>query len=375
MDNTRGRSPSRGNAQHISPQPSPNHYSNTVPGVDPSVQQALTQGKFNTTHAFNNPFLATQQQGGLQPDPNQTSFYNNNQYHQNIYSDNQFGNQNLDQSYSGGAPFMYQNENLNNDFNQNYNLNQAFDMKPQYDMNSQSNINPAELSKVNSPQDQQSPGLQPPENQTQPSQPGSPASTNGQFYTPQHSRNASLDPSSAYSGVSFTQHRRAPSEHSDVSSAQHSPYLAHAEINNTGVDLGHSPYLGAQQPDSSNTFGIEAFNLGDQSYRSPRLMPHMEGNQPGPGMDGSGLLSQPMGIPVPDVYSTQPPPQYHIQPPVVPSNHHLRNTSVVSDIGQANQYAPPTINIEPAPVSRQQSFGIQGDEVEGALSPPSSSSR
>lgn len=374
MDNTRGRSPSRGNAQHISPQPSPNHFANTVPGVDPSVQQALTQGKFNTAHAFGNPFLATEQQGGLQPDPNQTNFYSNSQYNPNIYSDNQFGGQTLDQSYNNSG-FMYQSENMN-DYNQNYPLNQAFDIKTQYDMTPQSNnINPAELSKVNSPQDHQLPGLQPPENQPQSSQPGSPASTNGQFYTPQHSRNASLDPSSAYSGLSFTQHRRAPSEHSDVSSAQHSPYLAHAEIHNTGVDHSHSPYLGAQQPDSNNTFGIEAFNLGDQAYRSPRLMPHMEGHQPGPGMDGSGLLSQPMGIPVPDVYSAQGPPQFQIQPPVVPSNHHIRNTSVVSDIGQADQFAPPTINIEPAPVSRQQSFGPQDEGVEGALSPPSSSSK
>ncbi|ETI21920.1 hypothetical protein G647_05990 [Cladophialophora carrionii CBS 160.54] len=363
MDNTRGRSPSRGNAQHISPQPSPNHYPNTVQGVDPSIQQALTHGKFNTANVFNNPFLASQQQGVLQADPNQTTFYDNGQYHQNIYADNQFGGQNLGQSYNNGG-FIYQSDNMNNDFNQAYSMNQVFDMNPQ------NNVNPAELSKVSSPQDHQSPGLQPPENQTQSSQPGSPASTNGQFYTPQHSRNASLDPSSAYSGLSFTQHRRAPSEHSEVSSAQHSPYLAHAELHNTGVDLSHSPYLPAQ-PDSSNTFGIESFNLGDQAYRSPRLMPHLEGSQPGTGMDGSGLLSQPMGIPVPDVYSTQSPPQYHVQAPVVPSNH-MRNTSVVSDIGQADQFAPPTINIEPAPVSRQQSFGPQGDTMEGALSPPSS---
>ena len=375
MDNNRGRSPARGNAQHISPQPSPNLFSGPVPGVDPSVQQALTQGKFNTAaNAFSNPFLPSQQQGGLQPDPNQSNYYNNQQYHQNLYQDNQFGGQDLNQSYNNGGNFMYQNENVNSDFNQNYSLNQAFDMKTQYDINAQNNVNPAELSKVSSPQDNQSPGLQLPEQQKQPSQPGSPASTNGQFFTPQHSRNVSLDPSSAYSGVSFTQHRRAPSEHSDVSSAQHSPYLAHAEMNNPGVALGHSPYLPAQQ-DANNAFGMESFSLGDQQpYRSPRLMPHMEGNQPGPGMDGSGLhLSQPMGIPVPDVYTTQPP-QYQIQPPVVPSNH-LRNTSVVSDLGQADQYAPPTINIEPAPVSRQQSFGPAGEEMEGALSPPSSSSK
>ena len=318
-----------------------------------------------TANLYNQPFVPPHQQSGLQPDPNQTNFYDNNQYHQNIYQNNQFGGQELDQSYNNGG-FMYQGESMSNDLNQNYSLNQAFDMNPQ------NNVNPAELSKGNSPQDQQSPGLQPPENQ--PSQPGSPASTNGQFYTPQHSRNASLDPTSAYSGMSFQQHRRAPSEHSDISSTNHSPYLPHAEMHNPGVDIHHSPYLPAQ-PDTSNAFGMESFSLGDQtSYRSPRLMPHMESTQPALGVDGSGLhLSQPMGIPVPDVYTTQPP-QYQVQPPVVPSNH-LRNTSIVSDLGQADQFAPPTINIEPAPVSRQQSFGPQGETAEGALSPPSSNSK
>jgi transcription factor CRZ1 len=370
MDNIRGRSPSRGNAQHISPQPSPSHFPGAVPGVDPSVQQALTQGKFNTANPFNNPFLGSQQQGGLQPDANQSNYFSNGQFQQNLYSESQFGAPSLDQSYNNGA-FMYQGENLGNGFHPGYSMNQSFGMDPQ------NNINPAELSKVSSPQDQQSPSLQPPESQKQPSQPGSPASTNGQqFYTPQHSRNASLDPSSAWSGANFTQHRRAPSEHSDISSAQHSPYLAHAELHNAGVDLTHSPFLPAQ-PDTSNAFGMETFSLGDQvqaPYRSPRLMPHMEGGQPGPIMDGSGLhLNQSMGIPVPDVYTTQPP-QYHVQAPVVPSNH-MRNTSVVSDLGQADQFAPPTINIEPAPVSRQQSFGPQGEEMEGALSPPSSNSK
>ncbi|KIX05065.1 uncharacterized protein Z518_05937 [Rhinocladiella mackenziei CBS 650.93] len=364
MDSTRGRSPSRGNAQHISPQPSPNHIPTTVPGVDPSVRQALTTGKFNTSSAFNNPFLDPQQQsGGLQPNPADGNFYPNSQYTQSVFSESQFGGPNLDPSFSDNN-FMYQGENMPNEFTQTYSLNNTYDMNPQ------NNINPAELSKVSSPQDHPSPNLYPPENHS--SQPGSPASTNGQFYTPQHSRHASLDPSSAYgenySGINFQQHRRAPSDHSEISSAAHSPFLAHAELHEPG-DLNHSPFLPAQ-PDTSNAFGMESFSLGEQaSYRSPRLMPHMEGNQSGLGLNQQDLtLSQPMGIPVPDVYASQPP-NY---PPVVPSNH-MRNTSVVSEIGQADQFEPPTINIEPAPVSRQQSFGPQGEGTEGALSPPSSS--
>lgn len=357
MDNTRGRSPSRGNAQHISPQPSPNHFPAQVSGVDPAIHQALTSGKFNTSQAFTNPFLPTQQQGGLQSTSNDSSFYSNTQFHQNLYPEDQFGVPPLESSFPGNN-FIYQGENMPDDFNQTFSLNNPFEMNPQ------SNVNPAELSKVSSPQDHQSPNLFPPESHS--SQPASPASTNGQFYTPQHSRHASLDPSSAYSGVNFQQHRRAPSDHSDISSASHSPFLAHADLHEP-VDINHSPFLPAQ-PDTSNAFGMEAFSLGDQTaYRSPRLMPQMDASQQGLGLNQDLTLSQPMGIPVPDVYTTQP----TAYPPVVPSTH-ARNASLVSDIGQADQFQTPTINIEPAPVSRQQSFGPQGEAMEGALSPPSS---
>ncbi|KAK5557629.1 DNA-binding transcription factor [Exophiala xenobiotica] len=359
MDASRGRSPSRGNAQHMSRQPSPNQYNTSVPGVIPSVQAALTTGKFTNSQSFAGPFFDPQQQSGLQSGPTEQAFYADNQY-QTSFQDNQFAGQAFDPSFNNN--FIYPAGNMSNDF-QNYSMSNTYDMNPQ------ANINPADLSKVSSPHDQQSPGLQPPENL--PSQPGSPASTNGQFYTPQHSRHASLDPASAYgdgfSGMNFQQHRRAPSDHSEISSASHSPYLGHAELHETS-DLNHSPFLQAQ-PDTNNAFGMESFSLAEQaSYRSPRLMPHMEGTQQGLGVDQGLTLNQPMGIPIPNVYTSQAP----AYPSIVPSNH-IRNTSVVSEIGQADQFAPPTINIEPAPVSRQQSFGPQGELLEGALSPPTSS--
>lgn len=365
MDNTRGRSSSRGNAEHISPHPSPNNYQASVPGVNPSVQQALTAGKFTTSQAFNNPFLDSQQQGGLQSDPTEPRYYSSNQFPQDIFPENQFGGQNLDPSYSDNY-FLYQAENMPNEFDQTYSLNNP------YDLNSlNNNINPADLNKAPSPQDHQSPSLYPPE--TLPSQPASPASTNGQqFYTPQHSRHASLDPSSAYgenfSGINFQQHRRAPSDHSEISSATHSPYIGHAELHDP-VELNHSPLFPAQ-PDTSNAFGMESFSLAEQaSYRSPRLMPHMDTSLQlqGLGLNQDISLTQPMRMSVPEMYPTQ----SAAYPPVVPSNH-LRNTSVVSEIGRADQFEPPTINIEPAaPVSRQQSFGPQAEGTEGALSPPS----
>lgn len=283
--------------------------------MDPSVQQALQGGKFNTTH-FNNPFQ-----------------YQNPTYNQTAFQDNQL-------EYN--QEFMYQNQ-MSQDWQQNYALDPTYSM-------SQSNVNPADLSKVSTPQDHQSPNLLSPDHSSPGPQPGSPASTNGQFYTPQHSRHTSLDPASAYgefTGANFQQHRRAPSDHSDVSSANHSPYLAQAELNEP-LDPSHSPFLAAQQ-DTNNTFGMDQFSIGEVPYRSPRLMPTMEGLG----------VQQEMMMPPPEVYTTQP--------------DHIRGQSL--DMGQADQFAPPTINIEPAPVSRQQSFGPQGENLEGALSPPTSQSK
>ena len=343
MEQARGRSPSHGDRSRGT---SPHPYAQ-VSGVDPSVQEALTSGKFNTATNFSDPF----QQNVYQY--NQQQYQDNHQQfqeNQQQFQESQFSG-NLDQSFQN---YMYQQPAMQEQWQQNY------PMDPNY-MNQQSNINPADLSKVSTPQDQSSPNLLSPEHSSPGPQPPSPASTNGQYYTPQHSRHTSLDPASAYgevfAGTNFQQHRRAPSDHSDVSSAQHSPYLAQAEL---ASDAGHSPYLAAQQ-DTSNTFGMDSFSIGDQSYRSPRLMPQMETQQ---GLtQGLGVSSDAMGMPVPEVYTTQP--EYR------PA--HLRNQSL-GEMGRADQFAPPTINIEPAPVSRQASFGPDGGPLQGALSPPNSAS-
>jgi len=369
MDHTRGRSPSRGsNNRHISPSPSPHHYSGSISGVDLSVHRALTSGKFNTSPHFNNRFLGSQPPADLESSSSEAAFYANSQFNQGAFQDNPYSGSTLDPSYTDNS-FMFPGEGMPNDYSQDFSL------EPTYNVNQQNNINPADLSKVSSPQDQQSPNLLPPEAHS--SQPASPASTNGQFYTPQHSRHTSLDPSSAYGdgfqGLSFQHHHRAASDHSDVSSASHSPFLAQADLHDA-MEGNHSPFLPAQ-PDTSNTFGIDNFSLGEQqqqpppSYRSPRLMPHMEGNQQGLGLNPDAMLNQPMGmIPNSDLYASQSGGGGYVS--TLPSNH-MRHTSVVSDIGQAHQFEMPTINIEPAPVSRQGSFGPQGEPVEGALSPPS----
>ncbi|RMD39747.1 hypothetical protein DV735_g5393, partial [Chaetothyriales sp. CBS 134920] len=268
-----------------------------------------------------------------------------------MYQDNTFGGP-LDQSF----PHDYLYPQVAHDWQPNYSLD------PTFNVNQHNNINPADLS-VSTPDDQQSPNLLSPEHSSPGPQPPSPASTNGQFYTPQqHSRHTSLDPSSAYGdfqSAGFQHHRRAPSDHSDVSSASHSPYLAHAEA----AEPNHSPFLTAQQ-DSNNTFGIDNFSIAEQNvpYRSPRLMPQMDQGQHGLGVGHEMLLSQGMGIaPRSELYTTS----------VDLYSDHLRNQPLATEIGQADQFAPPTINIEPAPVSRQGSFGPQGEQLAGTLSPPS----
>lgn len=339
MDQPRGRSPSAGGQSHSrghSPQPYPQE---TVQGVDPAIHQALTSGKFTNT-AFANPNFDQQQ-----------NLYPSHDFNQVAFQDNQYGT-NLNPQFS--HDYIYNDPSLTNDWQP-----QNFSLDPNYTMNHQSNVNPADLSKVSTPQDNPSPSLLSPENHSSPGQQaGSPGSTNGQYYTPQHSRHTSLDPSSAYGDpyatAAFQNHRRNPSDVSDgLSSASHSPYLGHAELHDTMGDQSHSPFLAAQQ-DSANTFGMDSFSI-NEPYRSPRLLPSMEGQQIQMGHD---LLNPSMGLGGPEVYTTR------------PDSGHMRHASL-GDMGQADQFAPPTINIEPAPVSRQASFGPQGEQLEGALSPPS----
>lgn len=358
MDNQRGRISSQG-SRNQSPQPSPNQYLHTQQGLDPSIQpDTFTTNKFNTSlqnSTWQNPWAAQQMQNlqNMQA-MQQQQMYSHNQFNQNAYQDNQFSDPSLSQSLNPND--LYNAVDMNSgDFSQDMAyLNSGF-------INPQANINPAELSKLSSP-DQPSPasGLLSPDHNSPGQQNASPTSTNGQYQTPQHSRHVSLDPSSAYDtswqSMQF-QHRRMPSDqYSDVSSVHHSPYLGYADVNDN--DLNKSPYLSPQQND--NTFGLESVNIADQptsqpgsTYVSPRLMP-----QQGLGVESvmpkqelsTGLFNNSFQM----------------------GSLHNRNLSAVSDMGQADQFAVPNIQIDPAPISRQASFGPQGEiDQNNALSPPS----
>jgi len=305
----------------------------------------------------------------------QDNVYSNNQFNQNAYQNNQYNDPSLTHNLNPNDLYVGSDSMNTGDFNQDFSyLNQG------YQMNHQSNINPAELSKLSSP-DQASPGsgLLSPENQNSPGQQnGSPTIANGQYQTPQHSRHVSLDPASAYDlntmnamnamnnawqGMQFQQHRRMPSDQRSDVSSHHSPYMGHAELSDS-ADPNRSPFLYPQ--DNGNTYGLESVNIGDQAssqpgstYVSPRLMPQQ----------GLGLDSQmPKNELASNLFANQQTYQMDAM--------HNRNLSSVSDMGQADQYAVPNIMIDPAPVSRQGSFGPQGETgPNDALSPPPNSSR
>jgi len=302
----------------------------------------------------------------------QDNVYSNNHFNQNAYQNNQYNDPLLTQNLNPNDLFIGSDTMNTGGFSQDF----AY-LNQDYSLNHTSNINPAELSKLSSP-DQVSPGssLLSPENHNSPGlQNGSPTTTNGKFQTPQHSRHVSLDPASAYDlntinpmnntwqGMQFQQHRRMPSDQRSEVSSHHSPYMAHAEISES-VDPNRSPFLYAQ--DNGNTYGLESFNIGDQSssqpgstYVSPRLMPQQ----------GSGLDSQ---MPKNELGSNF----FGNQQTYQMNAMHNRNLSSVSDMGQADQYAVPNIMIDPAPISRQPSFDPPAEmDSNDALSPPPNSSR
>ena len=226
----------------------------------------------------------------------------------------------------------------------------------------------------------------------------SPSSQKRRMYSPNHSRNISLDPASAafsqgqqptdwsgMLGASFQQHRRAPSEHSDVSSSvAPSPFLPQADSFD-GYDQNHSPMLGAQHDHSlySDAFGIERFSLSDAQQQQQQQQQQRQGISPGHSPYVSPQMSPHQGLGIsqdnpftlsqndmsnsfnggagPQMYNGQVEQDYASFP--------MENK--ISDMGQAAQMAPPEINVELAPPSRTQMFEPHRmDNDLDALSPP-----
>lgn len=280
---------------------------------------------------------------------------------------------------------VYQNPSPNSSTGPEYDTSQLLD--PQ--IHQRQAVNPADLSRMSSPHTSPSSQLSP-QDQMQPPQhpssPMSPPSSAGAYYTPQHSRHASLDPSAAsylasqprpdwqaiMGSMSFQGHRRAPSEVSDVSSAAHSPYMSQHESFD-GVENNPSPLLAPQDPSLyDSSLGIESFTISDQQqqqglspgqspYISPQLMP-----QQGTDLAPNGpYMSAPAVNPQ---YPTPPTDMYGNEADMVG----MTPGGTAGDLGQASSMAPPSINVEFAPPSKDTSFGGSKPTAGlDSLSPPS----
>lgn len=258
-------------------------------------------------------------------------------------------------------------------------------------------INPADImSTMSSPQNliPTPPSLMPPDS-TSP-RGGSPSPHQNPLYSPNHSRHASLDPSSAifphgqqpadWSGMlqqtQFQGHRRAPSEQSDVSSSvAPSPYLQQDGFET--FDHNPSPMLHAQQDSQlyQDALGMEQFSLSDSQqqqqqqqsqhsrlsprhspYVSPRMSPQLGLGLP---QENNFMLSHDLhsnfdGAAGTEIYAGQ---------ADTFSPFGARHGS--GDLGQAAHMAPPEINVEFAPTTRQSSFEpSRSDNDHDALSPP-----
>lgn len=290
---------------------------------------------------------------------------------------------NLLNSNSGELDFSaYQNHSPNSASASEYDSSLLLDPQMHQRQQMHQGVNPADLvSPISNPSISSQPSPQDPQHSS-PGPMSPPRGTPGQYYTPQHSRHASLDPATAaylsaqqntdwqsvMNNSSFRNHRRAPSEVSEVSSANHSPYLSQHEYD--GIENNASPALAPQHDPAlyDNALGIEQFTLSEQHqqgyspahspYISPRLMPQQSTDMV-PSIQYTSSSNQFPPAPT-DLYG-------------MPGDDML-GSHPAGDIGQASQMAPPSINVEFAPPSRTPSFGPpkpMGDL--DSLSPPAMS--
>ncbi len=410
----RGRSSSTGHhPNHIRHSPSPHHYhdNTTRLDLDPSISNTtFNSGPFNTTIPtttgsevdFN---LVPQSffQGSPQPP----------QFQQHVLPSNDFTDRDFGQKYppDGLSPNAERRSSQLNipqpdhfssdlpstvgtranfeDFDRHQKakpqpFENDFPLESQLQAIQQVSINPADLmTTMASPQN-----FMPNPPNMMSSDPNSPpaqvslAPDQNHHYSPNHSRPTSLDPSSAQFmhgqqgadwanmlGAQFQTHRRAPSEHSDVSSSvAPSPFLSTQESFES-YDGNPSPILTAQQdhlyPDA---LGIEQFSLADGQQNPPRISPAHSPfvsprTSPNPGFgfspDNFMLAQNNFGGPGPDIYTSQAEDPY---------NHPKLGSG---DMGQAASMAPPEINVEYAPPSRQSNFEPPRPDADlDTLSPP-----
>jgi hypothetical protein len=274
---------------------------------------------------------------------------------------------------------LYQNHSPNSASASEYDSSQLLDPQMHQRQSMNQAVNPADLvSPISNPSASSHPSSQDQQHSPGPMSP--PGSTSGTYYTPRHSRHTSLDPATAayynaqpnpdwqsvMNNVSFQGHRRAPSEVSEVSSANHSPYLSQHEFD--GIENNASPSLAPQSDPTlyDNGLGMESFTLSEQQqqgisplhspYISPRLVPQQGGEM----VPNTSYLSQ---------FPAAPTDMYRVPQEDMMNMGQLNN--IPGDIGQASQMAPPLINVEFAPPLRNPAFDPSKSTADyDSLSPP-----
>jgi hypothetical protein len=423
MENhTRGRSPSAGyqNQQAARHTPSPSPHAQYRNPDDTGLAHQQTIGAYDTS-SFNSQLTSDQQQTF----DSSASFANSAQsytQHPNLSQGGLFQDPTLPQGLTAGASFGQQGSNLYSDFGNPSDpsgLN-TFDpplfpdagtsndflgsgvFDPQLlgtQPSPQQSINPTSLvtQMTSQPQSPTPPHLLSPamHRQSSGSPHGSPAMQQSGFQapSPRHSRNTSLDPSSAaypqqlqrneWGGMGFNQHRRQPSDaHSDVSSSAHpSPYLGNSDSFDHGDH--HSPLLGAQQDPVmyNDVMPLGNFSISENSPSyispahspaiSPRLLPQQQHQLPAfTSTDNFGMMNS--YAPPMDQYGNS-----HHGLPMFPNQGEafptLNQQTNMDYNGNGEAMSPPEINIQLAPPSRQASFEPpkpDGIDPSGALSPP-----
>lgn len=389
----RGRSPSVGNHQsHISQSHSPSRqvFQENVRPVglglalenNPQYNNGFGSNNAIPGYIDNNQFVNQQEQ----------SFPHHN------LPDNSYipGQQNFNPHFkheSQPSPFIQQQQSFTPDLlrpNLSPNFNEgdfslfptpgppADQFDPNYYMNN--NIDPADLS-MSSPPATTPPDLLQPNSHSPSSAQQSPA-FNAFMAPPRHSRNVSLGPESAQYPQGqppiewsmmpqhFGGHRRTPSEYSEisVSSAAHSPNLGHHEFDS--IEQQHSPMQRPQDSLYQEVLGIGSFSISDPQIQrqgfspahSPAISPRLGPQQfPDLGQQSSFMLGANNGF-----SSQQAMYGGRSQSPFHPSHN-----SISVDMAQPQQMAPPEINVEFAPISRQNSFEPPKPSLDqDALTPP-----
>ncbi|XXG94993.1 inducible alternative oxidase 2 [Hypoxylon texense] len=377
----RGRSPSAGNQQpHIrnSHSPSPHPYQSPESsiglgiGIDPSsANPQFTTSDFNAYDSNNasTQFLNTSQpqafdqQGVADP----TSF-DLNQDFSLAQSQAAFSDSLLTSDFNNSGDFSLFPPTTQGD---------QFNTGPLFGDLSQTNaqsLDPNDLNNMTSPQTHHSP--------TPPHllklEPGSahqsPSFNQHQFSSPGHSRHASLGPEAAlmpgqldWNLPQFQGHRRSPSEYSDVSSAAASPNLTgHDSFEH--VEHGHSPMQRAQDGFFDGVVGLGNFSIADpnQNSRSPSHSPAISPRILPQQMPDVNQQSQ--GIMLNTGYPNPPNMGYPVQ-----GSEEFPSLSQDGSIDPsiAQNMAPPSINIDFAPNSRQNSFEPPKPPMDAqSLTPP-----